>query len=71
MKTVFRTSVLAKLVAFVIVISFLSTYSNGAESHSLITWALGKSMGATIMKGLLLALAFLLACVTFIRKSPE
>lgn len=63
MKDVFRPSVLTKLIAFVIILSFVSSYSNGAESHNLVTWALGKSFGATILKALLLVAAFLLACV--------
>ena len=71
MATLIRPTFLKKLVAFLIVTSFATYYSNGEETHSLISWALGNSFGAMIIKLLLLFIAFFLACVNVYTAKEE
>lgn len=71
MTTLIKPTWLKKLIAFIIVISFVTYYGNEAGDHNLITWALGSSLTATLIKVFLLLVAFVLACVTIFSKEPE
>lgn len=60
-----------KLIAFIIVITIITQHGNGREAHTLMTWLIGSSVLANIVKGLLLCLAFVLACVNISFKETE
>lgn len=63
-----KPNFLTKSIAFVIIMMHITSYANGKENHTIISWIIGDSIFATVIKVLLLALAFVLAFVTI---NPE
>jgi hypothetical protein len=59
-----KPNTVTRLIAFLIIMMHVTYYANEKENHSLITWAIGDSVVANILKVILVLLAFVLACVT-------